>query len=83
MKTEWVKTNDYYNREVVTCDVWSYKVSQNTTIYLMDEPNFTFTVSAGADSDRSYTGCFYGHPEVTNLSQAMKGIKEKHPNYFK
>lgn len=79
----WKKTNNYYNREVVTCDVWSYKVNSYMTIYLQDKPNYTFTVSAGANSDSSYTGSFYGHSEVTTLIQAMEGIKKKHPNYFK
>ena len=79
----WEKTNNYYNPEVVTCDVWSFIVSPKITIYLQDEPNFTFTVSAGANSNNSYTGCFFGHPEVTNVQDAMEAISKKHPNYFK
>lgn len=82
MKT-WKKTNNYYNREVVKCDVWSYIVSPRITIYLQDQPNFMFTVSAGANSDNSYTGCFYGHSEITNVHEAMDAIAKKHPNYFK
>ena len=80
---EWIKTNDYYNREVVSCDVWSYKVSKRITIYLQDKLNYTYTVSAGANSDSSYTGCFFGHENIKNLSDAMKAIEDKHPNYFK
>ena len=83
MKTQWEKTNDFYDRRYVTDDVWSYKVSKMITIYLIDRPNYMFTVSAGANSERSYTGCFFGHMEVTNLVQAMEGIKKRHPNYFK
>lgn len=79
----WEKTNNYYNRDVVKCDVWSYKVSKRITIYLMDEPNYTYTVSAGANSDSSYTGCFFGCAEINTLDKAKEALKRKHPNYFK
>jgi len=82
MKGNWIKTNDYYNREVVTCDVWSCKVCKTITIYVMDEPNFTFTVSAGASSDSSYTGCFYGHDDIKTVNDAIESIEIKHKNWF-
>ena len=69
----WNKTNDFYNREVVTQDVWSRKCKYGT-IYVIDKIPFTYTFSCGADSDYSFTGCFYGCSKITNIHQAMEVI---------
>lgn len=78
----WKKTNDFYNRDVVKFDVYSYKVSKRITIYLQDGNDYTFTVSAGANSQFSYTGCFFGH-NLKNVEEAMRLIEKKHKRYFK
>ena len=87
MERQWYKTTAdehiIYDRRYVKDDVWAFKVSKRITIYLIDKPNYDFCVSAGANSESSYSGCFFGHPEVANLVQAMEGIKIKHPDYFK
>jgi hypothetical protein len=72
MENIWVKTNDYYNREVVTCDVWSKKLTDKRTIYLMDskEKNFSYTFSCGANSDYSFSGSFFG-TTIDTLEKAM------------
>ncbi len=59
--SEWKKTNNYYNRDVITSDVWSYQITKKRTIYLIDDPesNFTYTFSCGANSDYSFTNCFF------------------------
>ncbi len=78
IENTWTKTNDYYNREVVTCDVYSRPVKRASgrtgMLYVMDKDNFTYTCSMGANSDYSYTGCFYGCPKITNVNEAMEAI---------
>lgn len=72
---EWTKTNDYYNREIVTQDVWSRKCRRGK-IYVIDGKHFTYTFSCGANSDYSFTGCFFGCSKITTIEQAMKVIDE-------
>jgi len=83
MKNNWVKTNDYYNREVVTCDVWSKKITAKRTIYLMDskEKHFTYTFSCGANSDYSFTGCFF-ETTIDTLEKAMAYLDEFEQYHF-
>jgi hypothetical protein len=81
MEHNWVKTNDYYNREVVTCDVWSKKIGAKRTIYLQDGGCFTYTFSCGANSDYSFTGSFFG-TNVKTLQQAMDWIDSFTPLHF-
>jgi hypothetical protein len=83
METKWKKTNDYYNREVVTCDVWSKKLTDKRTIYLQDskENNFMFTFSCGAYSDYSFSGCFF-ETNVDTLEKAMKYLDEFEKYHF-
>jgi hypothetical protein len=71
----WLKTNNYYNREVVICDVWSKKISEKRTIYLQDskEDYFTYTFSCGAHSQYSFTGCFFG-TSIDTLEKAMEWL---------
>ena len=74
----WTKTNDYYNREVVTCDVYSRPVKRvrgkGGMLYVMNKDNFTYTCSMGANSDYSYTGCFFECTKITNVNEAMIAI---------
>lgn len=81
MENQWVKTNDYYNREVVTCDVWSKKIGSKRTIYLQDDGNFTYTFSCGANSDYSFTGSFF-NTKVKTLKEAMDWIDKFTPLHF-
>ena len=70
---QWNKTNDYYNRDVVTSDVWSRKCRYGK-IYVIDNKDFTYTFSCGANSDYSFTGCFFGLSKITTVQQAMSVI---------
>ncbi|GAB6119606.1 hypothetical protein [Dysgonomonas termitidis] len=72
---QWTKTNDYYNREVVKEDVWSRKCRRGK-IYVIDRKNFTYTFSCGADSDYSFTGCFFGCSKITTVEQAMNVVDQ-------
>lgn len=81
MEQQWIKTNNYYNREVVTCDVWSKKISGKRTIYLQDTNNFMYTFSCGASSDYSFTGSFYG-TNIKTLKDAMDWIDKFAPLHF-
>ena len=83
MVNNWIKTNDYYNREVVTCDVWSKKLTEKRTIYLMDskENHFTYTFSCGASSDYSFTGCFF-KTTIDTLEKAMAYLNEFEKHHF-
>lgn len=80
-KGVWVKTNDYYNRAVVKCDVYSIKVTKKRTVYLQDSENFNFTFSCGANSDYSFSGCFYG-TTIKTLDQAMEYLNKFIPLHF-
>ena len=83
MKAVWNKTNNYYNRDVVTCDVWSKVFSTRRAIYIMDsqDRNFMYTFSCGANSDYSFSGSFYG-TTVTTLEQAMDYLDKFAPLWF-
>lgn len=76
----WKKTNDYYNREVVSCDVYSRPASKGRgrsgMIYVMDKDNFTYTFSMGANSDYSFTGCFFECAKIKTVEDAMNAINE-------
>lgn len=71
----WTKTNDYYNREIVTCDVYSKKFGRGK-VYVMDnkEKGFMFTCSFGASSDYSYTGSFPQNSNINTVEHAMRAL---------
>lgn len=69
----WNKTNDYYNREVITENVWSRKCRRGK-IYVIDKLPFTYTFSCGSNSDYSFTGSFFGCGKITTVEQAMEVI---------
>ena len=74
----WNKTNDFYNRDVVTCDVWSRTVKRSRgksgKIYVMDKDNFTYTFSFGVNSEYSMTGCFYECSKIKTIQDAMNAL---------
>ena len=74
----WVKTNDYYNREVVKCDVYTKQITKKRKIHLQDSENFTYTFSCGAHSEYSFTGSFFG-TTVKTLEQAMEYLDKFAP----
>ena len=78
---KWTKTNDYYNREVVTQDVWSRKCRRGK-IYVIDKAPFTYTFSCGANSDYSFTGCFFGCSKITTVEQATEVIDQIAVRWF-
>ncbi len=77
----WIKTNDYYNRDVVTQDVWSRKCRKGK-IYVIDKSPFTYTFSCGVNSDFSHTGCFCGSSKVTTVQEAMNALDEIAPRWL-
>lgn len=83
MAITWNKTNDYYDRNVVTCDVWSKVYSTRRAIYIMDskDKHFQYTFSCGANSDYSFTGSFY-ETNVTTLEQAIEYLNKFAPLWF-
>ena len=83
MENNWIKTNDYYNREVVICDVWSKKITKKRTIYLIDskELNFMYTFSCGANSEYSFTGSFF-NTTIDTLEKAMEYLDKFQKYYF-
>lgn len=68
--SKWTKTNDYYNREVVSNDVWSRNIPKGK-LYIIDAENFMYTVSRGIDSEHSFTGSFFG-TTIKTLKDAME-----------
>lgn len=81
MLNNWNKTNDYYDRNHVTCDVWSKQITQKITIYLQDGNNLMYTFSCGANSDYSFSGSFY-NTTVKTLDQAREWLDKFAPLWF-
>lgn len=77
----WKKTNDYYNREVVTCDVWSRKIRRGM-LYLQDKEPYQYTVSCGASSEYSHTGSFFGCSKIDNLDTAKEVLDKIVPMWL-
>ena len=69
----WKKTTDFYNREVVKCDVWSKKFGRGM-VYVQDKGSFQYSQSMGANSEHSFTGCFYLSTKVKTVQQAMNAL---------
>lgn len=69
----WVKSNDYYNREIVTWDVYSKKFGRGT-VYVQDCENFMYTCSFGSSSDYSYSGSFFSCDTIKTISDAMSAL---------
>lgn len=69
---EWAITKEHiYNTDVVKCPVWG-KNFEYGTVFVMDEGTFTYTASFGANSDNSYSGCFFECFKVKTVQDAMK-----------
>jgi hypothetical protein len=72
----WKKTNDFYNRETVTQDVYSRKYKWGK-IHVINQPSiFTYTFSFGKNSDYSHTGCLAGYSKITTVETALRVIDE-------
>lgn len=70
MKTKWRKVKWPFS-DSVKSDCYLRPIKRGK-IYLRDEPNFPYTVSCGANSDRSHSGCFYSTTRnVATIADAM------------
>lgn len=69
-----------YDRSVVTEDVYAKKFGRGT-VYLIDGRSFQFTANYGANSEKSYTGCFFGDDSVKTVEQAMAKLDTKFKGY--
>jgi hypothetical protein len=71
-KSVWPYDPDYAK----TCDCRELKIRGGKVYLQANDPHFSFTVSCRANSDRSYTGCFFNHAEITTAEQAMERLFE-------
>lgn len=69
---KWPFDSDYAKK--TSCFVRDIKRGK---IYLRDEVSFPFTVSCGGNSERSFSGCFYGHAHVASLHAAMVELDQQ------
>ena len=75
----WEKTTEHiYDPQFVKCDVYRKRIRRGF-VYLMDnkQTHFTFTVSCGANSSRSFTGCFFGDEAVMTVQDAMNALDKR------
>ena len=72
---EWPYDPDTAKRLAGKC--WVVDVVNGGHIYLTDVEYFYFTASFGHNSDRSYSGCFYGHPDIKTLDDAKAALSRK------
>ena len=68
----WEKLPKWPYSDSVTEDTYRLKIGSGFVL-LRDAPNFPFTCSFGPNSDRSYSGCFYGL-NVSSLDEAKRVI---------
>lgn len=54
-------------------DCWRRKI-KGGWCYLCETEHFTYTSSCGNASDWSFTGGFYGHPEIQTIDDAKAAI---------
>lgn len=71
----WTKTNNYYNKDVVKCDVYSKKFGRGV-VYIQDskEKHFMHTFSFGANSDYSHGGSFYNCDSINTILDAQNAL---------
>lgn len=74
----WTLCDWPYSRVFYKGKCWKVSCGHGT-IYLIDSPrkSFPFVASFGPNSDRSYSGCFFGHSEITTIEQAKAAIEKK------
>lgn len=80
---EWVKQSQWHGNPELGYDCWMrYFIVRSSRrkvpIYVWGPPDsleLHYTVSAGHDSDLSYTGCFY--PQKLNWVETMQAIDER------
>ena len=77
---EWTKQEEWWGNPSLGLESWvkHFKNPHNgnlTPVYVFGEPNsqdLSFCVSAGANSDYSYTGCF--HPNKYDFPEYMEQV---------
>ena len=77
----WELDHHFYNQDIVTWPVYKrfatylgargFLYIQETTKKENPSKDFNYTVSMGANSDRSYSGCFYNTLKIDTLEKAM------------
>lgn len=73
---EWPSDPDHAKK----CDCYEMPIRGGKIYLQANTPHFSFTVSCGANSDRSYSGCFYGHNDITTAEQAMNELVRMRDN---
>lgn len=70
----------YYNIEIIPLENQRMKLfkygNRNIRVYCHLSKDGTYTVSAGADSELSHTGCFYPQ-EFNNIDDICNAIDER------
>ncbi len=56
--------------------VYEHKIPRGRII-LRGEAPFNFTVSCGANSDRSFSGCYFGDNEITTVELAKESLSQR------
>ena len=83
---EWTKQDEWWGNPALGLESWAKHFKNPHTgklvpVYVFGEPNstqLTYCVNAGANSDYSYSGCFY--PESYDFTEFMKQV-DKHYEY--
>ena len=70
---DWPFNTDY--AEKWKGKVWEMKVGRGRII-LVDGNDFMFVSSFGANSDLSYSGCFFNDPKVKTLEDAKRELEK-------
>lgn len=81
---QWVKQSEWHGNPLLGLESWMKKFKNPyngrwVPVYIFGVPDsgdFTFCVSAGANSDYSYSGCFY--PEKLSAEEAMARLDVKY-----
>lgn len=76
----WTKIQWPFNSEVKT-ETWVKSFGRGK-VFLRNEKDFPFTCSFGANSDLSYSGCFFEVEEVKTLEQAKSAIDIKMNSHY-
>lgn len=83
MKTQindWNLTTWYGNPDL---GIIAYmKIIRDVKVWVWEPTSggFNFTINAGPNSDRSYTGCFFGDDTVKTIEDAINGVELKEAN---
>lgn len=66
----WTIDNNYYNPETAKGDTYSKRFGKGR-VYVQNYGHYTYSCSFGANSDNSYTGSFYGYPDM-DLTKVLR-----------